>query len=201
MFETSRSTIRFIRKGKHKEICWTWEFLWMIEFLPRLSFRSVYQRLKLWNYHIKIIYSVIIFTWNKCLSSRLIKCALFGFAAKHRLSLLNLLKQKNLGKKKQKKGAKIIIWTEHSITIIKSQMLFLLWWFHRYNPEICVVIKIILCCWAINDRQTLLICHRGVSYYFCSHCWELRIVYDFLRLYNIPTHVIVDVAPNHLTMK
>ena len=104
-------------------------------------------------------------------------------------------------RKNKTKGAKIIIWTEHSITIIKSQMLFLLWWFHRYNPEICVVIKIILCCWAVNDRQTLLICHRGVSYYFCSHCWELRIVYDFLRLHNIPTHVIVDVAPNHLTMK
>ena len=80
-------------------------------------------------------------------------------------------------KKNKTKGAKIIIWAEHSITIIKSRMLYLLWWFHRYNPEICVVIKIILCCWAVNDRQTLLTCHRGVSYYFCSHCWELRIVH------------------------
>ena len=76
------------------------------------------------------------FTWNKCLSSGLIKCALFRLCYKTQTFVAKPFKTKESVTEKKTKGAKILIWTEHSIAIFKSQMLFLLWWFHRYNPEI-----------------------------------------------------------------
>ena len=68
--------------------------------------RSVYQRSKLWNYHTKTIYFVIIFTWNKCLSSRLIKCALFRLCCKTQTFVAKPFKTKESGTEKKQRELK-----------------------------------------------------------------------------------------------